>query len=91
MDILDFYCRKSFLLSVSQQSTQEVHGQLDRPLSPEADIPDHSAFPLYAPSFTLDVPPGHVQDQNTSEYLDDVRMRFDRIAELIIERLGGSV
>ncbi|TCD64178.1 hypothetical protein EIP91_004450 [Steccherinum ochraceum] len=56
-------------------------------LSPEADIPDHAAFPLYAPSFTLDFPAGNVRDQNTPEYLDDVCARFSRIAELIAERI----
>lgn len=60
---------------------------LGSPLLPEADIPDHAAFPLYAPSFTLDVPPGNVQDQNTAEYLDDVQARFNCIAEIIETRV----
>lgn len=63
--------------------------QLGCPLSPEADIPDHAAFPLYAPSFTLDVPPGNVQDQNTPQYLKRVETQFVRIAEMIEQRVGS--
>ncbi|KAH8100349.1 histone deacetylase 8 [Cristinia sonorae] len=57
------------------------------PLSPETDIPDHAAFPFYAPSFTLDVPAGNVQDQNTQNYLDEVQARLARIACIIAERM----
>ncbi|KAI0777517.1 histone deacetylase 8 [Trametes elegans] len=49
---------------------------LGKPLPLEADIPDHAAFPLYAPSFTLDVPPGNFQDRNTEEYLQRVEDVF---------------
>ncbi|EIW55921.1 histone deacetylase 8 [Trametes versicolor FP-101664 SS1] len=63
---------------------------LDRPLSLEADIPDHSAFPLYAPSFILDVPPGNTQDQNTAEYLQHAESVFAQITETIRERVGTS-
>ncbi|KAI8969436.1 histone deacetylase complex protein [Trametes punicea] len=61
---------------------------LERPLPLEADIPDHGAFPLYAPSFTLDVPPGHVQDQNTEEYLERVEGVFAQVVEAILQRRG---
>ncbi|KAL7284332.1 hypothetical protein ACG7TL_001618 [Trametes sanguinea] len=59
---------------------------LGRPLSLEADIPDHGTFPLYAPSFTLDVPPGHTQDQNTEEYLQHVENVFAQVVESIVYR-----
>ncbi|OJT14829.1 Histone deacetylase 8 [Trametes pubescens] len=62
--------------------------QLDHPLSLEADIPDHSAFPLYAPSFILDVPPGNTQDQNTAEYLQHAENVFAQITETIRDRVG---
>lgn len=64
--------------------------QLDRPLSLEADIPDHSAFPLYAPSFILDVPPGNTQDQNTAEYLQHAESVFTQITETIRDRVGTA-
>ena len=57
--------------------------QLQRPLSLETDIPDHPAFPLYAPSFTLDVPAGYVQDRNSDSYLSEVRFNFDQVIEAI--------
>ncbi|KAI9058032.1 histone deacetylase 8 [Trametes sanguinea] len=63
---------------------------LGRPLSLEADIPDHGAFPHYAPSFTLDVPPGHTQDQNTEEYLQRVEDVFARVADSILYRSQQS-
>ncbi|KAI0674128.1 histone deacetylase complex protein [Trametes maxima] len=60
---------------------------LDKPLSLEADIPDHGAFPLYAPSFTLDVPPGNIQDQNTQEYLQRVEDVFSQVTDIIRDRM----
>ncbi|OCH87067.1 histone deacetylase complex protein [Obba rivulosa] len=42
---------------------------LRRPLLLDDPIPDHNTFPVYAPSFTLDVPSGMMQDLNTAEYL----------------------
>ena len=62
--------------------------QLRRPLPLDSDIPDHNAFPLYAPSFTLDVPAGNAQDQNTEEYLQTVEDRLNRAAEIIRQRMG---
>ncbi|PSS03319.1 hypothetical protein PHLCEN_2v3993 [Hermanssonia centrifuga] len=54
----------------------------------DADIPDHAAFPLYSPSFTLDVPAGNAPDQNTDEYLDEVEDCFARAAEIIEQKLS---
>ncbi|KAI0330065.1 histone deacetylase complex protein [Cubamyces sp. BRFM 1775] len=64
---------------------------LGRPLSLEADIPDHGAFPLYAPSFTLDVPAGHVRDKNTEDYLQRVSDVFAQVVEAIQQRREGSL
>ncbi|KAJ3544827.1 hypothetical protein NM688_g5698 [Phlebia brevispora] len=60
---------------------------LRKPLPLDADIPDHGAFPMYAPSFTLDVPPGTAQDQNTEYYLRNVAARFEQIASVIKARM----
>ncbi|PCH45034.1 histone deacetylase 8 [Wolfiporia cocos MD-104 SS10] len=47
---------------------------LGHPLSLDANIPDHAAYPLYEHSFTLDVPQGNAQDQNSDEYLSEVEI-----------------
>ncbi|CAL1703160.1 unnamed protein product [Somion occarium] len=60
---------------------------LSRPLPLSTHIPDHTFFPLYAPSFTLDVPPNTLSDENTVMYLEDIRDRFDWVCEGIRERL----
>ncbi|OBZ77898.1 Histone deacetylase 8 [Grifola frondosa] len=57
--------------------------RIGRPLSLDADIPDHSAFPAYEPSFILDVPQGNAQDHNTDEYPTEVTRRFCLISEKI--------
>ncbi|KAI0045924.1 Arginase/deacetylase [Auriscalpium vulgare] len=51
------------------------------PLPLDTPIPDHAGFPLYAPSFTLDVPAGGVRDENTSETLSELERAFDPIVE----------
>ncbi|CCL99398.1 uncharacterized protein FIBRA_01416 [Fibroporia radiculosa] len=61
---------------------------LGRELSADAYIPEHPAFPTYAPSFTLDVPPGTMQDQNTDGYLAEVDTCFRRISDIIVERMS---
>ncbi|KAI0819455.1 histone deacetylase complex protein [Trametes gibbosa] len=60
---------------------------LDRPLPLDADIPDHGAFPLYAPSFILDVPPGNMQDKNTPQYLQHVEDVFVQVIDKIRDRV----
>lgn len=57
--------------------------QLGNPIPLTGDIPDHSAFPLYAPSFTLDIPAGHSQDMNTNAYLEEVEQRFKEVSKII--------
>ncbi|KAJ7669246.1 hypothetical protein DFH06DRAFT_178577 [Mycena polygramma] len=61
---------------------------LGNPLSLETEIPDHAHFPLYAPSFLLDVPAGNMQDQNTDEYLRTVDEAFDGAITAITERMA---
>ncbi|KAF5351084.1 hypothetical protein D9756_008458 [Leucocoprinus leucothites] len=61
---------------------------LGQPLDLEADIPDHPGFPLYAPSFTVDVPPGNMRDHNTPEYLDNLRTRFSEVIPIVHQRMG---
>lgn len=56
---------------------------MDDPLPLDSEIPDHKAFPLYAHSFTLDVPAGTMQDTNTDSYLSEVEVRFGEVAASI--------
>ncbi|KAJ6491400.1 hypothetical protein C8R47DRAFT_449816 [Mycena vitilis] len=58
------------------------------PLSLEKEIPDHAHFPLYAPSFLLDVPAGNMQDQNTDEYLRTLEEAFNNATSAISERMA---
>jgi histone deacetylase 8 len=53
------------------------------PITLDSDIPDHMAFPIYAPTFTLDVPKGNMHDWNTSQYLDDTAHIFGNICSII--------
>lgn len=64
--------------------------QLDHPLPLDTEIPEHSAFPLYAPSFTLDVPAGNMQDQNTEEYLASIEACFTDVVPEIKRRTSHS-
>ena len=64
--------------------------QLGRPLALDADIPDHAAFPLYAPSFTLDVPAGTAPDQNTDTGLAHAERVFACAADAIRARMEGA-
>ncbi|KAJ7098377.1 histone deacetylase complex protein [Mycena epipterygia] len=61
---------------------------LDHPLSLETEIPDHTHFPAYAPSFSLDVPAGNMQDQNSDDYLRTVDESFDGVVAAIAERMA---
>lgn len=60
------------------------------PLSLDSEIPDHKAFPLYAHSFTLDVPAGNMQDQNDDAYLEVVERSFGNVYPVLKERLSAS-
>ncbi|EJF58949.1 histone deacetylase complex protein [Dichomitus squalens] len=63
---------------------------LGRILPLDSDIPDHGAFPLYASSFTLDVPSGNIQDQNTDAYLERVDQVFAQVVDAIREKMRSS-
>ncbi|KAJ4473067.1 histone deacetylase 8 [Lentinula aciculospora] len=59
---------------------------LGKPLDISINIPDdpsHTAFPLYAPSFTLNVPAGNMLDTNSPEYLIEVQKKFGRTSEML--------
>lgn len=64
---------------------------LGRDIPLDADVPDHATFPLYAPSFTLDVPAGNAQDHNSAQYLETVDRSFERVAIMIEEHLSSAL
>ncbi|KAF8318797.1 Arginase/deacetylase [Clavulina sp. PMI_390] len=53
------------------------------PLALDTSIPEHSAFPQYAPSFMLEVLPGNRLDLNTPEYLTTIENNFNELAARI--------
>ncbi|PPQ90526.1 hypothetical protein CVT25_015816 [Psilocybe cyanescens] len=61
---------------------------IENSLNLETEIPDHTGFPLYSPSFTLDVPAGNMSDHNTDEYLSSIRSNFDDILIALQTRLN---
>ncbi|TDL22325.1 arginase deacetylase [Rickenella mellea] len=63
---------------------------IDRPIPLDTPIPStgHAPFPLYAPSFTLDIPPGNMRDLNSAEYLSEVERVFEMAVERLKERIG---
>ncbi|KAF9262290.1 Arginase/deacetylase [Marasmius fiardii PR-910] len=71
---------------------------LDKPLPLDTRIPiSHDGFPLYAPSFTLDVPPGNMEDLNWSkgnkvQELSDARERFEWVCKVLeMDRMQPKV
>ena len=63
--------------------------QLGRELSLEAPIPADlptSIYAEFAPSFTLDVPAGHVSDRNTPDTLARVESAFESYAARLAAR-----
>ncbi|KAF7318281.1 Hist-deacetyl domain-containing protein [Mycena chlorophos] len=66
---------------------------LGNPLPLNTEIPSDETnefFPQYAPSFTLDVPAGTMQDRNTDEYLRSVERVFEEAAIAIQQRLTAT-
>ncbi|EJD08441.1 histone deacetylase 8 [Fomitiporia mediterranea MF3/22] len=61
-------------------------GALGRHFPPDTPIPDHIAFPLYSPSFTLDVPAGNMRDENSDDYLCEVEGVYRDIVCRLEER-----
>lgn len=45
---------------------------------------------MYQPSFTLDVPAGNMQDQNSDEYLQHVQDVFEGVQTILQQRLSGE-
>jgi histone deacetylase 8 len=64
--------------------------QKGAPLALDTPIPDHFAFPAYAPSFTVDVPAGAARDENDDAYLDALVRGFVRTAERISGKMHGA-
>ncbi|KAI0301552.1 histone deacetylase complex protein [Multifurca ochricompacta] len=58
------------------------------PLALDTPIPPHPGFPMYAPSFILDVPTGNVRDENTDEYLTEVDAIFELVADALLTQLA---
>ncbi|KAF8624997.1 hypothetical protein AX15_005626 [Amanita polypyramis BW_CC] len=63
---------------------------LGQPLDLEATIPDHEGFPFYAPSFTLDVAAGTMQDKNSEEHLRMIEQQYQHIIAAIEDQLSRS-
>jgi len=57
-------------------------------ITEDTAIPDHAAFPLYAPSFSLDIPKGNMINENTDNYLSTLEDRFTQIVQKIRERIS---
>jgi len=62
---------------------------LDKPLDLDTEIPDHSGFPLYEPSFTLDVPAGNMRDHNSDENIKTIVNHFENIIPYLQRRLNA--
>ncbi|KAJ3517504.1 hypothetical protein NLJ89_g442 [Agrocybe chaxingu] len=62
---------------------------LRKPLDLETEIPDHAGFPLYGPSFTLDVPAGNMTDHNTEEYLGSIEVCYENVILALRNKLVG--
>jgi len=60
---------------------------LNNPLNLDTDIPDHPGFPLYAPSFTLDIAASNMFDHNSEEYLEEVETCFENVILALRNRL----
>lgn len=60
------------------------------PLSLDADIPEYSGYLHFKPSFTLDVPAGNMQDQNTEEYFQTLEATYEGITSVLHSRMVSS-
>jgi len=61
--------------------------QCGAPLALDTPIPNHAGFPMYAPSFILDVPASGVRDENTDDYLTKVDATFEGVANILRAQL----
>jgi histone deacetylase 8 len=62
-------------------SVVALPNKLGQPLPLHVDIPDHNGFPFYKPSFTLDIPPGNMIDENTDKYLEHIEQVYSQIVD----------
>ncbi|OJA15456.1 hypothetical protein AZE42_02207 [Rhizopogon vesiculosus] len=58
-----------------------------KPLLLDADIPEYSGYLHFKPSFTLDVPAGNMQDQNTEEYLQTIEATYENTLSILHSRM----
>nr|ODN86962.1 histone deacetylase 1/2 [Cryptococcus depauperatus CBS 7841] len=56
---------------------------IGRPLEEDMAVPHHEHFEQYAPSFTMQIPEGHMRDENTKEGLDNAAKVYAVLAERI--------
>ena len=63
-------------------------GQCGVPLALDTPIPNHAGFPMYAPSFILDVPASSIRDENTDDYLTKVDATFEGVANILRAQLA---
>ncbi|WRT66529.1 uncharacterized protein IL334_003488 [Kwoniella shivajii] len=63
---------------------------LGRPISAETPIPHHDHFDEYAHSFTMEVPEGHMEDQNDPEYIKKACDDFEYISRRIKDIVATS-
>lgn len=61
--------------------------KIGKALPLDTPIPDHAVFPLYGPSFTLDVPAGNMRDENNEEYIDSIERCFSVVVDRIRTRM----
>ncbi|WWC94618.1 hypothetical protein V866_001465 [Kwoniella sp. B9012] len=64
---------------------------LDRPINGETPIPHHEHFEEYAHSFIMEVPQGHMEDQNKRKYLDQACKDFGYISTRIKDIVASSL
>lgn len=53
---------------------------LGSPFAPDLPVPEHSLWPYYAPSFTMEVETGNMSDHNDGAYLSQVDDTFKQLA-----------
>ncbi|THU92818.1 Arginase/deacetylase [Dendrothele bispora CBS 962.96] len=72
----------AFLTSVIAGNPLPLSTPIPHNLSGEPDEP-FQFFPAFAPSFTLDVPPGNMRDMNTEEFLGSVKKAFEGVYKVL--------
>jgi histone deacetylase 8 len=58
---------------------------MGRELALDTNIPDHAAFPLYAPSFTIDVSANRgMRDENDEGYLQSIEECYEAVVKQLV-------